>query len=1398
MKSCRIVVLLLVAQMALLAVSGGSVGAAPLETVIYQDGFTVDGVERQYGGNLNLTTIEGAMLKWNAPTSMVFSEINGQDVVYAASRNGASAVINADLSLVGGTVKIESDVMPLGTRADDALKDDWVAIGFQPGQSSVGHGGASLWMLFRGNGGYQVFRLGTANLLANGSVAGYAQGQVAHISVTYDADTHVATFAVDDQVIHTQDVSGTEFVDAAKRPFIITYDASQWFDNYTVSMEGGVLPVVTVLESPANSVQVPVDTQLSWAAAFPVVQDLTFDVYLDPNEARVTSLDSSALVSSQQSGFSYAVALDYETRYYWRVVPYIDGEPNQPTEVRNFLTEYEVQKWTSVPWMTDADLDLSVDKVYTHAVEFNSVNEAFATRVKGISFENDTNRSGSNWSLTGAPNAHAGTSFTGSGQGVVLNTRFYYGNPSALTLTGLVPGVQYRTTLYTHAWGDPGTRVVAITASDDGKANLLDENVDGGGKGRLFMYTYTAPASGNLTFQFDAVVPANSWHHYSFTNEVVQDIYLDPSPLPGSPVSNNVDLSWQLNGEVANPSYRLYVATDPGFLNVIVDADLADSTYPVSLSPNMNYYWKVVVRDGGVAVHESLVWDITTKWSDAPWMTDDDLDISAGKIYTHKVNFNGVSETLQTTVKGVDFENDTDRSGSNWSLSGAPSAHGGSEFTGSGDGVALNTRFYYGNPSALTLTGLVPGVDYRTTLYTHGWGPAGTRVVGITTSDDGRVNYLDENVGGNGVGRLFMYTYTAPASGNLTLQFNQATDASWHHYSFSNEIAADVYVDPNPLPGSRVPGNLNMSWQLHGQVTNPSYKLYVATDPNMLNLVVQQTIPTAAYSASLNPEVKYYWRVGVVEDGGAVVHTSPVWHFTTSPPPDAEKVLEWTMDETAGPIAYQTGSSEDADGVLMGFNDPNASSMFVPGLVGNALLLNGTSEYVDVSNAHPYMPTGNEEAFAVSAYFRTFKAYGPIFSMRNSANGTPLIDIAIGHDGARESAGRLRMLVRDDGNVLSPDKNSGIVVNDGRWHSLVVMRANGNWLMYVDGVERIRLSGVASGQVTLDWLTIGTEKKWVFDAYGSWNGTRTDIRYFEGMLDEVCVWAGEMRPHQIAELAAKVPPAGDMDFDRDTDTADLRTVAENWLTDSYLPVQPSPLILEDMESYNPADPNSYGAHWEALYGGVSLENVYGNVDAAPEAGLSVNSIQTDSEYGQVLQWNYDFQQQINAIERFWLRDRRIDLAAYDHISIRVKKLPGSTGNQFYIDFHDGRGMTDPENGIYPWVLAWKGRIIMPLANLPEGQWVTLKAAIPGGFNSGRIRECRDLYEVSIGVSNPRNADGTPGPGTTGTILIDEIVLSDSTTNCFPAVGELLPDMNGDCVVNIKDFAIMARNWLMGL
>lgn len=75
-------------------------------------------------------------------------------------------------------------------------------------------------------------------------------------------------------------------------------------------------------------------------------------------------------------------------------------------------------------------------------------------------------------------------------------------------------------------------------------------------------------------------------------------------------------------------------------------------------------------------------------------------------------------------------------------------------------------------------------------------------------------------------------------------------------------------------------------------------------------------------------------------------------------------------------------------------------------------------------------------------------------------------------------------------------------------------------------------------------------------------------------------------------------------------------------------------------------------------------------------------------------------------------------------------------------------------------------------------------------NEVDLRSCTDLYQIMFSIED--------GGEETGSILIDSIELVDGTEDCIPVVGEMLTDMNGDCDVNMLDFAEIAEGWLNGL
>lgn len=1045
--------------------------------------------------------------------------------------------------------------------------------------------------------------------------------------------------------------------------------------------------------------------------------------------------------------------------------------------------------WTVSPWTDDASTGIDSGSTYTHAVNFT---DDKSPAVNGLTFTpSHDSHSGTNWTYNGSGvwlfRNDNDNNITGAGAELGNEFEVTPASRFPMTLSGLTPNTLYEITLFSTGWDDAGPRNVTLT--HDGSYFTFDQNAYGKNNGLKVVGIYQSDADG----KFNLFITGSSYnndgrslHLYAFANRA----YAGPLPVrvfPAAPadysigkrVGTDTRLSWieGVPGSLTEPMFDVYMDPNETLVTELSPAALAGAqqsafSFDPDLDYGLRYYWRVVTYVNGEPNQVTDLRSFETvyadeHWSGTPWTDDSNIEVSAGKLYTHKVNFNA-SQSTTTYVNGVHFENDNDRAGQNWILSGAgSSASGGHHVTG--DGGALVSRIWHGQNAVLKLTGLVPGTDYVLTKYTRGWGNPGGREVRITTSADGRTTVLDGNILGDGNGYLWKYTYTAPASGELTLTFDPlVSNDTWHHYAFSNEAAFQAYVDPAPLPGASVNSDVELSWVLRGDVLNPTYNLKIATDAGMANLVLDETgLTTASRTPYLSSDTTYYWQVEIVEDGAAVIYTSPVWSFVTTPPQDAVKVIEWKFDETTGLIAEQTGPTEDADGVLVGFDDPNTPGVsHVAGLVNNGLLLNGKDEYVNVSNAFVYMPTANGQSFGISGYLRTFDNYGPLFSMRNSTDENPIIDIALGMDGVQNRAGRVCLLVRDDAGSMS-NVNSGVMVNDGRWHHFAVTRVEGKWTLYVDGISRATINGAATGEVTLDFMAIGTSLKWIAD---DWQNENTHFRDFKGILDEYTVWNGELLPHQIAELASILPPQGDIDFDLDADQDDLSAMTEQWLADTRTAVQER-VVLEDMETYDISDPNTYQDHWP-----------YAPKDGYGALVLTVIPDPNDGIYGQVMRMDYDFTGEnsgIHAFSHVKVVNRGADLGLFDSIEFRIKKLTGCDVPHIILDYYDGRFKADPtEADLYN-----KGRMTIDIEDVPENEWAVVSGTFPDDVD---LKSCADLYEILFSIR--------VGQALTGTLLIDSIELVDGTENCVLAVGQMVPDINGDCDVNMLDFAELAENW----
>ena len=1030
--------------------------------------------------------------------------------------------------------------------------------------------------------------------------------------------------------------------------------------------------------------------------------------------------------------------------------------------------------WEISPWTDDASSGIDSSKTYTHTINFSYQTAPTVNGVEFVlcwgSFANGS-ANGGGWIDWDDGNNVAGDSYE-------LSRDFHYGNTS-IVLSGLTPGGVYELTFFSTAWED-GTRTVTLT--DQYGTFTFNQDEYGNNNGIKIVGIYTADADGKLN-----LTTVGDFHIYAFANcEYTGDLpvvvnQVSPDDFEGgNRFPTDTALTWaeEFSGSLTNPVFDVYFSTDETKVaamdaEALVSAKQAEFSYSPALDPNALYYWRIATYIDMSDSDPNLVTEVRALrtvfeeeyWTDASWTDDSDSGISTGKVYTHKVNFNS-TESAKTLVNGVYFENDGDHSGSDWSLTGAGSGTGQSHNI-AGDGGTLATNMYYGADAVLTLTGLTPGEDYVFTKYVQGWGDPKGRLVHFTTSADNRTTTLDGNIDGNGNGHLFKYAYTAPASGELVVTFEPlSSNDTWHHYAFSNEIAVPAYLDPTPLPGASVSYDVELSWELNGDVVNPTYNLKVATDEAMANLAVNETgLSATSLTPYLDSDTEYYWQVEIVEDGGSVIYSSPAWSFVTTPPQEALKVIEWKFDETTGTVAEQTGPTEDADGKLVGFDDPNTPGVsHVAGLVNNGLYLNGRDEYVDVSNAQIYMPTAAGQSFAISGYIRTFDNYGPIFSMRNSDDENPIIDIALGADGVQTQSGKICVLVRDDNYSMS-NMNSGIKVNDGRWHNFIVTRIGDKWTLYVDGESRALINGAATGNVDLNLMAIGTSLRWIMDGWGISNSV---LRDFHGIMDEFAIWDGELLPSQIAALASIIPGQGDVDFDMETDIDDLASLTSNWLADTNTAVQ-ADAVLEDMETYADGQ-ESVSANWP-----------YTEEDGFGDLVLTVIPDPNLPSHGQILKMDYDFSTGgLHAHIPVELPNRGVALGLYDQMDITLKKLPGCDISDIILDIYDARGKANPaDDELYS-----IGRISMGISEIPVNEWVTVSAAIP---DTEDMESCSDLYEISFSIQD--------GGEDIGTMYIDSIVLTDAAEDCVPQIGQMIPDFNGDCAVDLKDFADIAEGWL---
>jgi hypothetical protein len=199
----------------------------------------------------------------------------------------------------------------------------------------------------------------------------------------------------------------------------------------------------------------------------------------------------------------------------------------------------------------------------------------------------------------------------------------------------------------------------------------------------------------------------------------------------------------------------------------------------------------------------------------------------------------------------------------------------------------------------------------------------------------------------------------------------------------------------------------------------------------------------------------------------------------------------WPFDTGTGPVAYDIGLANN-DATLVG------SPSWTTGMVGGAVALNGSSQYITTRNQ-----ISNPTAFTLEFWFKS-----------TSTSGGFLMGLGDAATGASTNRDRLVYLT-NAGTLVFGTKPSGYTTatttasyNDGSWHHVAASLGSGGLKLYVDGVQRAtNASATTAGNYNGYWR-LG------YDDLTGWPSAPTSS-YAAATVDEARVVTRQLRDAEV-------------------------------------------------------------------------------------------------------------------------------------------------------------------------------------------------------------------------------------------------------------------------------------------
>ena len=395
-----------------------------------------------------------------------------------------------------------------------------------------------------------------------------------------------------------------------------------------------------------------------------------------------------------------------------------------------------------------------------------------------------------------------------------------------------------------------------------------------------------------------------------------------------------------------------------------------------------------------------------------------------------------------------------------------------------------------GNPTALKITGTAMTVGAW--IKVNAW-PSATHYPGVVSKTgntsapyggyqlnlDNDSGHLASFCSGINIGGTWQSTCTATTG--------YATGVWYHVFVTYDGSAVRVYVN----------GVKDNSANYSGSVGDVS---------TSMSLGRNEAFPTGAYFNGTLDDVRIYNRALSQAEITQLYKLGAATHLNaTLNPPNLSSGLvgHWSMDGKDLIQNVFDSSSNGNNGYLVGFT--STSTATVPGVIGQALKFDGSSQYVNVSGTLPAWGTGG---YTLSAWVKPASTAAG-FIVGEQISGGQYIQMEINRNCATgaNNAGWLCGAATNNGTGYLIGNVQLNVVPVGVWTHVVVVRSSSTtFTIYVNGISKTvtMTNADAVSLPSLSAITIGNNTVW--------------NDYFAGSIDDVRIYNRALSATEVTQL----------------------------------------------------------------------------------------------------------------------------------------------------------------------------------------------------------------------------------------------------------------------------------------